>query len=51
MAFPSFTRKRQVMRELEADPGMPVTILFRHPRELDVWLTQLTAGSDRVERP
>ena len=49
--FRSFTRKRQVMRGLEADPRMPATILFRHPRELDGWLAQLTARSDRVESP
>jgi len=41
--FRSFTRKRQVMRGLQADPGMPPVILFRHPRELDAWLTQLSA--------
>ena len=49
--FRSFTRKRQVMRGLEADPGMPATILFRHPRELDVWLAQLTAKAARAESP
>jgi adenylate kinase family enzyme/GNAT superfamily N-acetyltransferase len=41
--FRSFTRKRQVMRGLEADPGMPPTILFSHPRQLDAWLAQLSA--------
>lgn len=41
--FRSFTRKRQVMRGLQADPGMPPTILFSHPRQLDAWLAQLSA--------
>jgi adenylate kinase family enzyme/GNAT superfamily N-acetyltransferase len=43
--FRSFTRKRQVMRGLQADPGMPPAILFRHPRQLDAWLAQLSAKS------
>ena len=41
--FRSFTRKRQVMRGLQADAGMPPTILFRHPRQLEAWLGQLSA--------
>ena len=41
--FRSFTRKRQVMRGLQADPAMPPAILFRHPRELEKWLEQLSA--------
>lgn len=49
--FRSFTRKRQVMRGLEADPWMPATILFRHPRELDAWLAQRPAGSARADSP
>ncbi|MET1063976.1 MAG: adenylate kinase [Arthrobacter sp.] len=49
--FRSFTRKREVMRELRANPGMPPAILFRHPRQLDAWLTQLPAKARRVESP
>ncbi|HEX9226275.1 MAG TPA: adenylate kinase [Arthrobacter sp.] len=48
--FRSFTRKRQVMRGLQADPGMPMAILFRHPRQLDAWLAQLTAKAGRSGR-
>ncbi len=48
--FRSFTRKRQVMRGLQAYPGMPPAILFRHPRQLDAWLAQLSAGSARTGR-
>ncbi|XAS65167.1 GNAT family N-acetyltransferase [Pseudarthrobacter sp. So.54] len=50
--FRSFTRKRQVMRSLHSDPAMPPAILFRHPRQLDAWLAQLSAtgaGSRRAE--
>lgn len=50
--FRSFTRKRQVMRSIHADPAMPPAVLFRHPRELDAWLAQLSAtgaGSGRAE--
>jgi adenylate kinase family enzyme len=50
--FRSFARKRQVMRGLQAEPGMPPVILFRHPRELDAWLAQLpatSAGAGRAE--
>lgn len=50
--FRSFTRKRQVMRGLQADPGMPPAILFRHPRQLELWLAQLagkSAGAGRAE--
>ena len=43
--FRSFTRKRQVMRGLRADSGMPPAILFRHPRQLDAWLAQQSAKS------
>ncbi|MCB5274379.1 hypothetical protein BJG92_01912 [Arthrobacter sp. SO5] len=46
--FRSFTRKRQVMRALQADPGMPTTILFRHPRELEAWLAQLPSKSGQT---
>ncbi|MDI3240728.1 GNAT family N-acetyltransferase [Arthrobacter sp. AL08] len=49
--FRSFTRKRQVMRGLEADPRMPAIVMFRRPRELDAWLAQLTGTSDRAESP
>ena len=48
--FRSFTRKRQVMRGLQADPGMPPAILFRHPRQLDAWLAQQTAKAERSGR-
>ena len=48
--FRSFTRKRQVMRGLQADPDMPPAILFRHPRQLDAWLAQLTAKAGRSGR-
>ncbi len=48
--FRSFTRKRQVMRGLQADPDMPPAILFRHPRQLDAWLAQLTAKVERSGR-
>jgi adenylate kinase family enzyme len=47
--FRSFTRKRKVMRGLAADRGMPTTILFRHPRELDAWLAALPAPPARAE--
>lgn len=47
--FRSFTRKRAVIRGLQADTGMPATILFRRPRELDAWLAQLPAASARAE--
>ena len=47
--FRSFTRKRKVMRGLAADPGMPTTILFGHPRELDAWLAALPASPPRAE--
>lgn len=39
--FRSFTRKRQVMRKLHADPGLPAVILFRRPRDLEAWLAGL----------
>jgi len=45
--FRSFTRKRQVMRGLRADSGMPPAILFRHPRQLDAWLAQQSAKSEK----
>ena len=48
--FRSFTRKRQVMRGLRADSGMPPAILFRHPRQLDAWLAQQSAKSGREVR-
>ena len=48
--FRSFTRKRQVMRGLQADPDMPPAILFRHPRQLDAWLAQQTAKAERSGR-
>ena len=50
--FRSFTRKRQVMRGIDSDPAMPPAVLFRHPRQLDAWLAQLSAsgaGSARAE--
>jgi adenylate kinase family enzyme len=47
--FRSFARKRAVMRRLQSEPGMPTTILFRHPRELEAWLAQLSATSARPE--
>lgn len=54
--FRSFTRKRQVMRGLQADPETPPAVLFRHPRQLDAWLAQLpaqapaeSAGAGRAE--
>ena len=48
----SFTRKRQVMRGIDSDPAMPPAVLFRHPRQLDSWLAELSAagaGSARAE--
>lgn len=50
--FRSFARKRQVMRGLQSEPGMPPAILFSHPRQLDAWLAQLPAtgaGAGRAE--
>ncbi|HSO91845.1 MAG TPA: hypothetical protein VLR70_11900 [Arthrobacter sp.] len=41
--FRSFTRKRQVMRSLHSDPAMPPAVLFRHPRQPDAWLAELSA--------
>ena len=38
------------MRGLQADPAMPPAILFRHPRQLDAWLAQLTATAGHVEQ-
>lgn len=50
--FRSFTRKRRVMRRLHSDPAMPPAVLFRHPRQLDAWLAELSAegtGPRRAE--
>ena len=41
--FRSFTRKRRVMRSLHSDPATPPAVLFRHPRQLDAWLAELSA--------
>ena len=51
--FRSFTRKRQVMRSIHSDPAMPPAVLFRHPRQLDAWLAEISAlgaGSGQAER-
>ena len=48
--FRSFARKRQVMRSLSADPAMPPVVLFRHPRQLNDWLTALSATGARSQR-
>jgi adenylate kinase family enzyme len=48
--FNSFARKKRVFREWQADPDMPPVLVFRKPRELDNWLTQVaTATSGPVD--
>ena len=39
--FRSFARKRDRMRAWAADPDLPPVLLFRRPRELEVWLEAL----------
>ncbi|MDT0186624.1 adenylate kinase [Microbacterium sp. ARD31] len=39
--FQSFARKRDRMRGWADAPDGPEVLLFRHPRELDAWLTSL----------
>jgi adenylate kinase family enzyme len=39
--FRSFSRKRRVMREMQRIPGPSEVLIFRHPRELDAWLSGL----------
>lgn len=41
--FQSFARKRDRMRTWAASPDGPEVLLFRHPRELEAWLTSLGA--------
>lgn len=48
--FNSFARKKRVFRAWQADPDMPPVLVFRKPRELDNWLTQVaTATSGPVD--
>lgn len=48
--FNSFARKKRVFRAWRADPDMPPVLVFRKPRELDNWLTQVaTATSGPVD--
>lgn len=42
--FRSFKRKQRVIRALHADPGMPSVMVFRRPRDLNVWLEQVAAA-------
>ena len=48
--FNSFARKKRVFRAWQADPDKPPVLVFRKPRELDNWLTQVaTATSGPVD--
>jgi adenylate kinase family enzyme len=48
--FNSFARKKRVFRAWQVDPDMPPVLVFRKPRELDNWLTQVaTATSGPVD--
>lgn len=39
--FQSFTRKRRVIQAMRADPALPPVIVFKHPRELSLWLSKV----------
>lgn len=39
--FQSFARKRRVIRAMSADPDLPPVIVFKHPRELSRWLSNV----------
>jgi adenylate kinase family enzyme len=41
--FQSFRRKRRAIKAMQADPAMPPVVVFRRPRELKAWLSQVTA--------
>ncbi|NUU32432.1 adenylate kinase [Arthrobacter sp. C9C5] len=45
--FRSFSRKRRVMREMQAAPGTSKVLIFRHPRELEAWLQGLPKAGPR----
>lgn len=39
--FRSFRRKQQSIRDLQADPDLPPVLVFPHPREAEIWLSQI----------
>jgi adenylate kinase family enzyme len=43
--FNSFARKKRVFAEWQADPDMPPVLVFRRPKDLDNWLTQVAAAT------
>lgn len=46
--FRSFRRKRDRLREWEADPSMPGVLRLRSPRQLEEWLAQVAAERREV---
>ncbi|SDI39226.1 Adenylate kinase [Arthrobacter subterraneus] len=43
--FQSFTRKRQVIQAMKADPALPPVIVFKRPRDLSRWLSHVHSAS------
>lgn len=39
--FQSFGRKRRTIENMQADPEMPPVVVFRHPRDVEAWLSQI----------
>lgn len=45
--FQSFPRKRRQIRNMQTDPDMPPVLVFQHPTDLEVWLSQTQPHSPR----